>query len=153
MDLERLGGEIREAGERPFPAERLHDEVLVHSADAGRIHLSPGRDAKRAEVDTLGRQPGFTCVAGAGGLVHEIVALLLEVARHLARERLHDPQRHQRRRIALVAARRALSVAVEERVVGLGAGAGRTADPVARGARDGLRTTEQPFVDASKRSD
>src|SRR5690606_14347993 len=48
-------------------------------------------------------------------------------------------------------ARGALAVTLQERVVGLGAGAVRTADPVARRARDRLRTAEQPLVHAPER--
>src|SRR5207245_8572836 len=80
----------------------------------------------------------------------EVGALLLQVAGHLAGQRLDDAERRQRRRVPLVAAPRALSVALEERVVGLGPRAVRATDPVARGTRDGFRTTEEAVVHPTK---
>ena len=99
-------------GERALPAERLHDQVGVDAAEAGRIDLALRRGAQHAEVDALRGQARFAIGAGARGLAHEVGALLLQVAAHLARQRLDDAERHQRRRVALVAARRALAVAV-----------------------------------------
>src|SRR5262245_24458912 len=90
--------------------------------------------------------------AGAGGFLHEGVALLLQVARHLPRQRLDDAEADQRRRVPLVAAPRALAVALEERVVGLGAGAVRTSDPVTRRAGDRLRAAEESPVHAPERA-
>src|SRR5262249_57996309 len=151
VDLERLGGEVREARERALPAERLHYEIRVDAADARRVDLAPGRRAEHAEVDALADQPGLPGGAAARGGAQEVGALLLELAGHLVRQRLDDAEAHQGGWVALVTARRVLAVAVEERVVGLGAGAIRTAEPVARGTRDGFRAAEQPAVHATER--
>ena len=117
VDLERLGGEVGEGGERSLPAERLHHQVGVDSADAGRVDLALGRRAQHAEVDALGGQPGLARGAGAGGLAQQVGALR---AADRGSSRAPAPGRRrapiERRRVALVAARRALAVALEERV-------------------------------------
>src|SRR5439155_6010985 len=71
---------------------------------------------------------------------------------HLARQRLDDAERHQRWRVPLVAAPRALAVALEECVVGLGARAVRAADPVTRGTGDRFRATEESALHTTERS-
>src|SRR5262249_57900984 len=106
VDLERLGGEVREARERSLPAERLHHEIRVDAADARRVDLAPGRGAEHAEVDALAGQPGLPDGAAARGVAQEVRALLLELAGHLVRQRLDDAEPHQGRRGALVTAPR-----------------------------------------------
>src|SRR5207253_1939539 len=135
-----------------LPAERLHHQVRVDAADAGGVDLAFRRGLEDAEVDALGGEVRLATRTGACGLVHEVVALLLQVARHLPRQRLHDAQPDQSRWVPLVAAPRALAVALQERVVGLGARAVRAPDPVARGTGDGLRSAEEPVLHAMERS-
>src|SRR5207249_9736173 len=67
-------------------------------------------------------------------------------------QRLDYAEGHQRRWVPLIAAPRALAVALEERIVGLGARAVRAADPVARGTGDGFRAPEESLMHPTKRS-
>src|SRR5262249_4240432 len=144
-------GEVGEGRARALPAERLHHQVLVDAADAGRVDFTLGRHAEDAEVDALRRQPGFASGPGPRSLVHEVGALLLQIATQLGRQRLDDAGSRHRRRIALVAGRGALAVSLEEHGIGLRAGAVRTPDPVARGTGDRLRAAEDAGVHATER--
>src|SRR5581483_311307 len=130
-------------------AERLHHEVGVDAADAGCIDLALRRRAEHAEVDALRRETRFAPRAGARRLADEIAARLLEIPRHLVRERLDDADRDQRRRVPLITARRPSAVALEERVVGLRTRAVRSAHPVARRTGERLGSAEEPLVHAT----
>jgi hypothetical protein len=100
---------------------------------------SPFGDAQHAEVDALARErasrapPARTSASRCAG----------RSRRHLARQRLDDAERDERRRVPLVAAA-VRSPSPGGSAVGLGAGAVRAADPVARRAGDGLRAAEAP---------
>src|SRR6185369_17724131 len=93
----------------------------------------------------------FTRVAGLRGLAHEIGSLLREVTTHFVRQRLHHTEAEECRGVSCVTAVRALAVALQECVVGLGAGAGGSANPMTRRAGDGFRPTEKTGVHAAKR--
>src|SRR5262249_6767659 len=151
MDLERLDREVRRGGERALPAERLDHEIGIDPARARRVDLALRRHAQDAEVDPLARELVLACRPRMLGVAQEVGTLLREVAAHLARERLHDTDADQRRRIARIAAAGPLAVALEERVVGLGAGAGGTAQPVTGWARDRLRSPEEATMHAAER--
>src|SRR5207253_5007137 len=88
VHLERLAGEVGEGRGRALPAERLHHQVGVDAADAGRIDLALRRRAQHAEVDALGGEACFATGTGVRGLPHEVGALPLQVATHLVRQRL-----------------------------------------------------------------
>src|SRR4029077_9038019 len=133
VDLERLAGEVRKRRSGSLPAEGLHHQVRVDAAHARRCYLALRSRARHAEVDAFRGEMRLATGAGARRFLEEIGALLLQVATHLAGERLDDAEPGQRWRVSLVTASRSLSVALEEGVVGLGPRAVRTADPVARG--------------------
>ena len=123
------------------------------SIPAGRTRRASSAPTQHAEVDALRRQPRFarSSAVAAGRGTDEHVALPLQVARHLPRQRLHDARRDERRRIARITRARTLAVALQERVVGLGTGPVRTSDPVARRTRDRLRPAEASTVHAAER--
>src|SRR5262249_21417720 len=151
VDLERLGGEVREARERALPAERLHYEIRVDAADARRVDLAPGRRAEHAEVDALADQPGLPGGAAARGGAQEVGALLLELAGHLVRQRLDDAEAHQGGWVAVARWRGWVAAAGEARLRAPGAGPLGPPERVAGGTGDGSRAANQPAVPATER--
>jgi hypothetical protein len=88
-------------GSVPFQPNGLTTRSASTPVEAGRIDRALRRSAQDTEVDALGRQPRFAIGAGASGFAHQVGALLLQVAAHLARQRLDDAERHQCRRVAV----------------------------------------------------
>src|SRR6266404_5923350 len=119
---------------------------LANSAKSASVPFQPNGLTTRSPSTPRMPEASISPFAGARRFAREVGALPLQIATHLSRQRLDDAERHQRRRVPLVAAPCPLSVALAERVVGLGSRSVRAAAPVARGTRHGLRTPEEPAV-------
>ena len=100
-------------GRRACPSSRTASRPGRRRRRGGRTHRSrpsPSTRSTPKSTPLVVRRASRAAPARAA-LAHEVGALPLQVAAHLARQRLHDAEPHQRRRVALVAARRALAVA------------------------------------------
>src|SRR5207253_10583770 len=85
VELERLAREVRDRRPCAFPAERLHDHILIDTLDSRRVDLAFGARAQHAEIDALRVQADLLRGSGARGGTPEVRTLPLELARHPAR--------------------------------------------------------------------